>query len=339
MDNASPLPNHWLVFRLGHLGDVVLCTGVLSWLAETRGWSFSFITRRPFAEIFAGNPHVRSVIALDEQELQASAFACLAGRIAGERQGQGLLDLHGSLRSRLLALRWRGPVLRYSKRSLERRLFLLSKGRLCREPLRASTVTQRYCLAVDSAAPSAAALLPRIWLTGPEQDNAARRLDGLFGSGARPVALHPFATHALKAWPEEHWNALAAMLDRAHRPWIAVGRGKALFPHRREDLSNSTSLRETCALLSRCRVLVTGDSGPMHLAQAVGTPVAALFGPTTREWGFFPAGPNDTVLESGLTCRPCSLHGKKPCPGAGECLRAIRPETVFKAIEQTSATM
>lgn len=336
MDGSS-LPKQWLAFRLGHLGDVALCTGVLSWLARTKGWSFSFVTRQAFAGIFAGNPHVRSVIALEEEDLGPAAFARLAGRLAREHQGQGLLDLHGSPRSRVLSLRWRGPVLRAPKMSLERRLFLASKRRFCGEELRAATVTQRYCLAVESTAPPASELLPRIWISEEERDWARRRLDELVGPGISPVALHPFATHALKAWPGEHWRELAARLDRAHQPWIALGKGQPLFPGRSVDLANATSLRETCALLSLCRVLITGDSGPMHLAQAVGTPVIALFGPTTKEWGFFPAGPHDVVLEKLLPCRPCSLHGKKPCPRAGECLGTLGPEEVFRTIEQTCA--
>jgi ADP-heptose:LPS heptosyltransferase len=71
----------------------------------------------------------------------------------------------------------------------------------------------------------------------------------------------------------------------------------------------------------------------MHLAAAVGTPVVALFGPTTREWGFYPSGPCDTVLEQDLDCRPCSLHGTSRCQRRGQCLEAVSPADVLKAIE------
>ena len=82
-----------------------------------------------------------------------------------------------------------------------------------------------------------------------------------------------------------------------------------------------------CALLGSADAAVTGDSAPMHLADAAGTPVLALFGPTTREWGFVPSGDRDAVLELDLPCRPCSLHGSGACPHEHACLAQIHPET------------
>lgn len=329
----QPLPSRWLVFRLGHLGDVVLTTGVLARLNQDFGWTFTFAVKKPWAEIFAGSPQVKNVIAIDESELRPLPFASLCLRLASEYRGWGLLDLHGSLRSRMLAALWRGPVRRYPKMSLDRRLFLRIKTAASADRLRRFSVPQRYWMAVSPAPPPSGELLPRIWLTEQERAVARQRLDTLFGQGCLPLALHPFAAHALKTWPERNWKAFTDLLDQKGIPWLALGRGAPLFPHRKQDLSNSTSLRESCALLSCCRALITGDSGPMHLASAVDTPVLALFGPTTREWGFYPAGPRDRVLESPLPCRPCSLHGLASCRQSGACLAGISPERVLETLE------
>lgn len=62
--------------------------------------------------------------------------------------------------------------------------------------------------------------------------------------------------------------------------------------------------------------------------------VLALFGPTTEEWGFFPAGPKDRVLESQLDCRPCTLHGKKHCDRNHACMQSITPEQVMRALDE-----
>ena len=72
----------------------------------------------------------------------------------------------------------------------------------------------------------------------------------------------------------------------------------------------------------------------MHLAAGVGTPVVALFGPTTREWGFYPEGPRDVVLETGDACRPCSLHGSRRCAHSGRCMTGIAPDAVFAAVRR-----
>jgi ADP-heptose:LPS heptosyltransferase len=337
MDPLSSLPAEWLAFRLGRLGDVVLCTGVLERLAERYGWRFTFVTRRPWQELFDGSPCVEKVITPADADLAATGYAAFCRRLARAYRGYGLLDLHGSLRSNALSLLWPGPKRRYPKMALKRRLFLASGRRLFGRRLRDCTVPQRYYMAVDRPPPPAGELLPRIRLTDEEIRAAVNRLSGLFGPGQRPVALHPYAANALKTWPSGHWQGLTRLLDERGIPWFAMGRGSASpFAGRENDLSDRTSLRESCALLSCSRALVSGDSGPMHMGTAVGTPVVALFGPTSSEWGFYPSGPRDRVLQRSLDCRPCSLHGKSGCPRSGECLSGIPPENVLKAIEEAA---
>jgi ADP-heptose:LPS heptosyltransferase len=283
--------------------------------------------------VFAENPFVERTITPEAGDLRLPRLAGWLRELTAEYRGWGLLDLHGNLRSRLLGLLWRGPVLRYPKEGLARRVFLVSGGRFCGPRLRAASVAMRYARAVEKTPPPSAAVLPRLWLAEAEQAEARAHLAAIFpDGGAAPVALHPYAAHALKSWPETRWRELAALLDERGQPWLVIGRGKPLFPGDPRDNTNATTLRQSAALLARCRCLVTGDSGPMHLATAVGTRVVALFGPTTREWGFFPAGPGDRVLERDCPCRPCSLHGKPACPRAGECLGGITAEEVFAAL-------
>ncbi|MDL2209570.1 glycosyltransferase family 9 protein [Desulfovibrio sp. OttesenSCG-928-O18] len=334
-------PQNWIVFRLSALGDVILTTGVLNHWHAAHGWRFRVLTKEPFAPVFANNPVVDAVIAARDADLRMPRMRAWFSELAREYAGWGLVDLHGTLRSRLLSFLWKGPVLRYEKRAFARRMFLCSKGALCRATLNAETVPQRYALAVDATPPMASELVPAVYLSESERDFAKSFLAKRFGddvlkkpcSGAGIVAVHPYAAHAHKAWPKEHYKAFLAALEKRGVPCIILGRGEGFFPGDARDLTNGTSLRESAALLAECSVLVSGDSGPMHLASAVNTPVVALFGPTTREWGFYPVGPRDVVLERGMACRPCSLHGKKPCPHNGDCLALIRPEEVMAAVE------
>jgi ADP-heptose:LPS heptosyltransferase len=148
------------------------------------------------------------------------------------------------------------------------------------------------------------------------------------------VALHPYATHAAKAWPREHWIKLTELLDKIGLQWFVIGRSKegALFDDHPCDFTFETDIRQTCALLETARVLVTNDSGPMHLATAVGARVVAMFGPTHKAWGFFPSGETDVVLERDMSCRPCHLHGGRGCRQGETCLRGIPPEEVLEAV-------
>jgi ADP-heptose:LPS heptosyltransferase len=323
------------VFRLGRLGDVVLTTGVLRRIAEERNIDFIYIVKEDYAPVLQGLPFVKDVVALGDRDLTPLNFLRFCRSFAARHTIPLLLDLHDTPRSRLLSLIARGPVLRCRKSSLKRRLFLVSGGRLFRRELRASSVTRRYYAAFGGIVPPASRLLPVISLSEGELQSARARLDALFFPGARPLALHPYATHPLKALPARNMLDFASLTDRQGIPLLILGKGESAFAGRTGDLSNASSLRELCALLSFCRALVCSDSGPMHLATAVGTPVVALFGPTTREWGFYPAGARDVVLEKDLPCRPCSLHGGNTCPYLGRCLTSISPETIFTAVRKT----
>jgi heptosyltransferase-2 len=101
------------------------------------------------------------------------------------------------------------------------------------------------------------------------------------------------------------------------------------------DLSGKIDLAELPAALDDCDVLVSNDSGPMHIAVARGVPIVALFCATTPELGFYPYTDNAVVLHKNLPCRPCSTHGGRRCPlGTEDCIRLIRPEHVLEAVDR-----
>ena len=326
---------HAVVVRLSALGDVVLTTGVLRYWQAARGLTFTVITRAAFAPVFSGHPAVREVIALSDAELRGPALRRRWRELAAAHAGQGLIDLHGTGRTRLLGFFWQGPVWRYPKLAFARRLFLASRGRLCRAGLASTTVSQRYALALEKKAtlPLPADLLPQLYLTDDEAGWGAEAAAAARGGASRLIALHPFAAHAGKIWPQTHWQELARQLEARKLGWCVIGQGEVwpgIPPER--NFVNRCTIRESAALLASCAALVTGDSGPMHLASSVGTPVVALFGSTSREWGFYPAGPNDRVLERELPCRPCALHGAQQCTREYACLRDILPVDVMAAL-------
>lgn len=328
------------VVRLSALGDVALTTGALLHWQATRGLSFTVLTRTAFAPLFLHHPAVREVVGLEPDDLRGKRQRRVFRDLAARFRGVPLADLHGTLRTRLLAARWRGPVYRYPKRALARRLFLLTRGRLGRSALR-HNVPQRYSLALPGGGkvPPAACLRPRLFPTVGELARADALLAPLRSGqalNAPLIALHPFATHAAKSWPLDLWRDFAALLTARGLSYFWVGQGPPPEGGIR-DFVNRTDLRQLCALLARAGALVTGDSGPMHLAAGVDTPVAALFGPTCREWGFFPAGGRDKILQVPLACRPCSLHGKRACPRALACLAGLTPALALKAVESILA--
>jgi len=91
------------------------------------------------------------------------------------------------------------------------------------------------------------------------------------------------------------------------------------------------------AAVARCEVVVTCDSGPSHVAAALGVPVVAIFGPTSPErWR--PLSPRSEVVRVPLACSPCSNHGDKACPlGHHDCMQKLSVEQVLAAVQRLTA--
>ena len=102
------------------------------------------------------------------------------------------------------------------------------------------------------------------------------------------------------------------------------------------DLRGMTTLLELAEVIKRAAVILTNDSSPIHIASAFSNVrIIAIFGPTTKDLGFFPWSKNSEVLQvEDLECRPCSLHGGDSCPKKHfKCMVDIKPEVVLERIE------
>jgi heptosyltransferase-2 len=99
------------------------------------------------------------------------------------------------------------------------------------------------------------------------------------------------------------------------------------------DLAGQTDLLESAAIISKAKLVISNDSAPAHIAAAVGTPVVAIFGPTSPSFGFAPYSDRATVVEVGnIYCRPCTRHGSKRCPERHfECMKKLVPDQIIRA--------
>ena len=162
------------------------------------------------------------------------------------------------------------------------------------------------------------------------------------------LGMHPGSVWPTKRWPPSHFSRL---MDWAVEHGLTVlllagpteaelaaeimagarhaGSDKVI------DLSSQISLAELAAFLERLTIYVAGDSGHMHLAWALNTPVVALFGPTARELGFTPRSAYSAIAEIDLDCRPCGLHGHVKCPEAHHrCMADLTPDIVAGIVDR-----
>ncbi len=158
------------------------------------------------------------------------------------------------------------------------------------------------------------------------------------------IGIAPGSVWNTKRWLPERFQELIRLLTDRQCSVVLIG-GKddvALCDAILQSIQNKNVIStageltflQSAELIHRCRVLVSNDSAPMHLALAVRTPVVAIFGPTVPQFGFAPYGTSDTIVEiSGLSCRPCSIHGSATCPiKTFDCMVNISAETVLQAV-------
>ncbi|SMF34460.1 lipopolysaccharide heptosyltransferase II [Desulfovibrio gilichinskyi] len=165
-------------------------------------------------------------------------------------------------------------------------------------------------------------------------------------SDAPVIGFHPGSTWETKKWPEYNFAAIIAKsLEAGFRVVLFGGPGEEMICSRiaeksgREDeiinLAGKLNLPKLAAYIKNLDVYISNDSGPMHIAWVQDVPLIALFGPTVRQFGFFPRGDNSTVLESPeiLDCKPCGLHGGRKCPEIHhKCMTNITVEMVWSEI-------
>jgi heptosyltransferase-2 len=312
---------------------VVLATAAASAARDRWGeGAVDVLVKEEWAGLWTGNPAVRRVWAWPKDVRGPAGVRSWAARLRGEGYLEAF-DLQSSPRTRALtALAGIPRVHRPERHNLARRLLVLTR-RL--GPPSDYRVARAFAQAVVPGSLALPALYP-----GPAlREEAAARLPD---DGA--VGLVPGARHATKRWPLERYVEVGRRLARAGGGPVPVFFGpdeawllqawREAWPEGGEWAAiREADLARLAALLGRVSGLVTGDSGLMHVAAAMGTPVVAIFGPTVRSFGFEPAGPGHRVLEvEGLECRPCSLHGGARCPrGHFRCMLEIGVDRVFEA--------
>ncbi|HJS44093.1 MAG TPA: lipopolysaccharide heptosyltransferase II [Gemmatimonadales bacterium] len=325
-----------LCVRFSSIGDVLLTTPLLRALKRRHpDAEVFFVTKRAMAPLVMENPNLMQVIALEPGERVTDLARRL--RTVGATHG---LDLHGSLRSTalrwLVRCRWSG----YSKRKFARTALISTKVNVYGRHV---PVAERYFEAARSLDVEPDGRPPEFFLAPAARESVARWLVERGLEGKPIAALAPGAAHATKRWPIRHWQALVERLQRMGYVLVAIGGpvDRELVSQLGSVVTNAAgefSLQETGACLARASVLVSGDTGVMHMATGVGTPVVALFGPTVEPFGFFPYSPRASVVELDLDCRPCSAMGSKRCPlGHHRCLHDVLPDHVAAAVERLVA--
>jgi lipopolysaccharide heptosyltransferase II len=320
---APPEPQRLVVVRLGAIGDVVNALVFASAVKRVRpGVHLAWVVHGLARPLVEGHPDVDHVHVF-ERGSGLAGWRRLALELRAQRYDLAV-DLQRICKSALVARLSGAPrVLGYDRGRAKEWSWLLASERIPPGPPHEHMVEQyrAFARALGCDAP-VEHRLPN------DPEAAAWAADRVAAFGGAPVLVNPGASKPRNRWPAERFapfvGELAQRLASRGTPLAVVG-----GPGDRElaapllaaaptahDLVGRTSLRQLTALLARARLLVTGDTGPMHLAVAVGTPTVALFGP---------ADPRRTGPYGGST-DPAARHTIVQAPGGD--MDALQPAEV-----------
>ncbi len=340
------IPRNILAIKLRYLGDVLLATPTLHALKvafpEAR---LTVLVNRGTDDILRGNPHVDEILPLDRGSiLQQSRFILDIRR----RRFDTVVDLTDGDRAAFLT--WiSGASVRIGFNAEQR-----WTGHCYTTVVTGGTGAHRIERDLAALAPMGIEprdRIPQIWL-GPEDVARVDQLAVQLGLAKDRswVVIQPGARYWFKAWPPQRFAEVADRLhDRFGCQVLVAGSPQeaaltqAVVDHAKSPLlsiAGRSDVRMLAALLKRSTLFIGNDTGAMHIAAAVGTPVVGLFGPSNPlEWG--PRGGRAETIYKGLDCRIC-FH---PTCRRGEdnCMKLITVEEVLAAavrqIEPTPRTL
>jgi lipopolysaccharide heptosyltransferase I len=327
-----------LLIKPSALGDIVHSLPVLDLLRRRYpDAEIAWLIAPAFAPLVRTHPAGCEVIEFDRGgQLNAGKrgpaawfdAAALSTRLAARRFDL-VIDLQGLLRSALFTFGTMAPVRVGFAAAREGAPFAYTHAIESRGIERHAV--ERYLDIAEALGCGRGPVEYRFGLT--DADRAA--VDALLGEYDRPLAvLLPGTNWETKKWPIAHYATLAKMLERDGNRVVIAGAADVLPLAGRVpnalNLANKTSLLQLVALLERAAVVVANDSGPMHIASALGRPLVTIFGPTNP----IRTGPHarlDTVIRLNIACSPC--YSRK-CSHTS-CMHWLTPERVFEKVRAT----
>ena len=337
-------PKRILITRTDRLGDVALSTPVIRHMRKLYPDAYiAFMVKPENRDVVANNPHLDEVIIYDKRVSHKSFWNTVkfALRLRKKKFDTAVV-LHPTNRVHIM-LFLAGIPLRIG---YDRKMGFFLTKRISHRKQEGGKheVDYNFDLLKRSGFDIEKADRRPYMVTA---DNDRRLVDSVqkdLGIGNNAIAIHAGASCPSKRWPPENFARAADILSEKYGcDIVLVGADETAkysklvasgMKHRAIDLTGMLLVGELAELLSRCRLFISNDSGPVHIAVAAGTPVVAIFGrkdPGLSPARWRPLGDRDAVLHKDVGCDTCLAHN---CKIDFACLKAITADDVVRAAEK-----
>jgi len=340
------IPNYKkiLIVRLDRIGDVLLSTPVIKAVRDAYPESHIAFMVRPYCrDIVEGNPYLDEVIIYDK-EAREEGFLGNLRFIAAlcEKKFDLALILHPTVRTHIVAALAGIPQrVGYDKKwgfLLTVRIPHTKQFGLKHEIDYTLDILRHIGIEAGESA-----------LYMPVSRMSEEKVGKIFsGSGIKEddavIVINPSASCPSKRWPAERFAEAAERLAERYRAKVVVisdskdkafgDRAASAMRRWNLNLSGRTTVGDIASVLRRARLFISNDSGPVHIACAVGAPVVAIFGRndkglSPKRWG--PVGKSDVVLHKDVGCETCLAHN---CKISFKCLEAVTVDDVISAADR-----
>jgi heptosyltransferase-2 len=326
-----------LIIKLGAIGDVIMSLSMLTEIERLYpGAQITWVCGRTVTPLLSTFSQINEIITIDENKLLAGSklgkLAVVAGlwrKLSGRSYDLVVLG-HGDPAYRLLIKSVKTEVLRVFTRDATSRQWPIPSRHHCDEYARMITNQDDHMM-VRGEFPDV------IHLLSNRRDPSANPLVALSPGGASTART----ALQLRRWPIEHYVGLAESLIKLGYGVVLTGGPEDQwcydsFSHLEVmNIIGKKSIVEQISFYSTCSLLVTHDSGPMHMASLAGIPVIAMFGPTNARQ-FEPRSPGSIALWGGenLPCRPCYDGRTYSACTRNVCLESVTAQQVVDQVVQ-----
>ena len=329
-----------LIIQTAFLGDLILTTPIFKRIKEIFPNSLIYVITLPTtAPILFHNPYIHKIIIYDKKGREKGIKGLLSIiRKVREISPNIVISPHRYLKSALISFLSKADIRIGFKVGLHRILYThtVKRNKESHEVERILSLLSPITKEKERYIP------PTIYLTHYEILYGLRILRENNIPISRLIVFAPGSVWGTKRWPATYYKELANMLTDIGFHIGIIG-GKEDYNIGKEIKGNNNKIYNFCglpirissAIISLAKLLVSNDTAPMHIGVALDTPVIAIFGPTIPSFGFAPFHIHKSkIIEiKGLSCRPCSIHGKKTCPKKHfKCMQEIKPDIIFKEI-------
>lgn len=326
-----------LIIRLSSIGDVILTTPVLKELKKKYpDIIIDFLVMENFKDAISGCPYIDNLILFNKTKHDGLKNMIAFGKKLKLNNYDYVFDLHAKVRSKVISNTIGSKTYTYKKRSLLKSILVKTKAIKYKVD---DTIIRNYfgafkVLGLEYKSED---------LTFSFEKKDLEKLETLCIEYDNVPMIAPGASKETKKWTKEGFAQLSKLLYNKYgkKPIILGAKNeyemceeiKNLADGFAINLAGKLTLKESGALLSKARFLVTNDSGPFHIARGVKCPTFVIFGPTSP--GMFEYDENNTLIYLNEPCSPCSLHGDKVCPQKHfNCMKKLNAEMVMKVIEK-----